>query len=404
LNRQELSQFHLWQRIVEQEYGIEKARPGLDRLRPYVIDDVESIEALKPIIITVAGTNGKGETIAYLAQALKQKNISYCLWTSPHLLSVAERFQNELGNISEADFTRIATEVHADYELVRGQISFYEFFFTVFTRWVKQLRPQVLLLEVGLGGRLDCVNYFSAKLVLIPSISRDHQEYLGNRYEQILAEKLGVLRADSHLITSFYLNYLIENTRRFSQQLGNSYYNLVPDKNDPFFVANRNLAWSGLQFLVQRGYLQFELSSLPMKQYVLAGRSEQLQIGHMSFELYGSHNVDGLRKLVQYLCSNPYNIQRNCILLSFSDRAEQDLRSMVKSLRPLLKLGLEVYLTSFDHYRATKKMQELSTLVEGINYVEDWKTYFAHHSHQKQHWVVAGSYYFISAVKFHLQS
>ncbi len=398
------SQFLQWQSIVEKEYGIEKARLGLERLRPYVAEVIQAIEARKPIILTVAGTNGKGETIAFIAQALKQQNISFCLWTSPHLLSVSERFQNELGTIAENEFERIAAQVHSDYELVRGQISFYEFFFTVFARWVNQLRPQVVLLEVGLGGRLDCVNYFSAELVLIPSISRDHQEYLGNRYEQILYEKLGVLRSHSHLITSFYLKYLVEKTQQFCQNLGSAHHNIIPDKNDPFFAINKNLARAGLAYLVQQGRLSLDLSFFPDKQQVLAGRSELFQSGSITFELYGSHNVDGLRKLVQYLCRNPYNIERNCILLSFSDRAEQDLRSMVKSLTPLIKSGVKIYFTSFDHYRATSRMQELSQLVEGIYYIEDWKTHFTKCSHQKQHWVVAGSYYFISHFKSFFQS
>jgi dihydrofolate synthase / folylpolyglutamate synthase len=398
------SQFHNWQNVVEKEYGVEKARLGLERLRPYVAPVIQQIEARKPVIVTVAGTNGKGETIAFMAQALKQQGISYCLWTSPHLLSVAERFQNELGTISEEDFIRIATQVHADYQSVRGQISFYEFFFTVFARWVNEARPQVILLEVGLGGRLDCVNYFSADLVLIPSISRDHQEYLGNRYEQILVEKLGVLRAHSQLITSFSLQYLIQKTQHYSQALGNKYLNIIPDKNDPFFIMNRNLAWAGLAHLVQQGRLLLNLSQLPAKQDVLAGRSEQIQMGEMTFELYGSHNVDGLRKLVQYLCRNPYNIQRNCILLSFSDRAEHDLHSMVKSLAPLIAKGMSVYFTSFEHYRASSKMKDLSQLVEGIYYIEDWKAHFAKCSHHKQHWVIAGSYYFISHFKFHFHS
>ena len=71
-----------------------------------------------------------------------------------------------------------------------------EFLFYVFLKWISKFEIKVLILEVGLGGRLDAVNHFDCDLAVITSISRDHQAILGNSYLKILHEKLGIIRSN----------------------------------------------------------------------------------------------------------------------------------------------------------------------------------------------------------------
>ena len=87
-------------------------------------------------------------------------------------------------------------------------LSFYELSFWLFCHQLINEKPDLIILEVGLGGRLDAVNVFDANLVILTSISRDHTEFLGNTYKDIVSEKLGVLRESCKLVFSVNSEYL----------------------------------------------------------------------------------------------------------------------------------------------------------------------------------------------------
>ena len=184
-------------RVINELFTGEFFAPGVEKLRPY-------LEAFSPHIkklCIVAGTNGKGETVAALTQTLQSQGISVASWSSPHLQTVRERVLLNGEMFSEKLWLEQIEQLKGDVD----KLSYYEFLFILFWRLIESSDswPEVIILEVGLGGRLDAVNYFDADLVLIPSISRDHQEYLGQSYREILAEKLAVTRQSSHLITAF---------------------------------------------------------------------------------------------------------------------------------------------------------------------------------------------------------
>ena len=143
-------------------------------------------------IITVAGTNGKGSTCAYLEAMLSAAGYRVGLYTSPHLLRFNERIRlNQL----EVDDAAICSAFRA-IEAARGAISLSYFeFATLAAVWLfEQAAVDVMILEVGLGGRLDAVNVFDADVAVVTNIDIDHIEYLGDNREQIGREKAGVFR------------------------------------------------------------------------------------------------------------------------------------------------------------------------------------------------------------------
>lgn len=162
---------------------------GLDRVKA-VADNLK----LKPNfpIITVAGTNGKGSTCAMLSQIYTEAGFSVGCYTSPHLMRYNERVRINQQEISDADLC----SAFAAVEQARGNVALTYFEMgTLAAMWhFCQSKLDVLVLEVGLGGRLDAVNIFEPACSIVTAIDLDHMEYLGDTREKIGFEKAGIFR------------------------------------------------------------------------------------------------------------------------------------------------------------------------------------------------------------------
>lgn len=149
-------------------------------------------------IVHVAGTNGKGSVCSYLAHILREAGYSVGLFTSPHLTDIRERMEVDERKISEEAF---AAEFGKVRELVRGHEelphpAYFEFLFLMAMDWFQRQMPDYLILETGMGGRLDATNtVLSKEMTVITRIAMDHMQYLGDTIPKIAAEKAGILRA-----------------------------------------------------------------------------------------------------------------------------------------------------------------------------------------------------------------
>lgn len=149
-------------------------------------------------IIHVAGTNGKGSVCAYLRAILMEAGESVGMFTSPHLESMRERIciGNEM--ISEEDFISVFERVkeqavHAEEENLNHP-SYFEFLFLMAMVYFEEKNPDYIILETGLGGRLDATNCVTPDLCVITEIGYDHMQYLGNTIGEIAAEKAGIIK------------------------------------------------------------------------------------------------------------------------------------------------------------------------------------------------------------------
>src|SRR3989344_5917430 len=137
-------------------YGQEHMRPGLDRIEKALKKILPEFHQTK--IVIIAGTNGKGETTLRLAKHLESH--SHCVWTSPHIERLTERFRSERGEIELDELKSVIQECHETVLSEKLELSFYEFLFFVFCKWASKNPPEYLLLEGGLGGKPDAVNAF----------------------------------------------------------------------------------------------------------------------------------------------------------------------------------------------------------------------------------------------------
>ncbi len=173
----------------------------LETMHPKAIDmGLERVAQVKehldihfdcPVII-VGGTNGKGSTCAMLESILLQAGYRVGLYTSPHLLDFNERARINGDPASD----QALIEQFAEVEAKRADISltYFEFTTLAILRLFAQAQLDAVILEVGLGGRLDAVNALDADVAIVTSVDIDHTEYLGNTREQIGFEKAGIFR------------------------------------------------------------------------------------------------------------------------------------------------------------------------------------------------------------------
>ncbi len=376
-------------------YGQEQMRPGLDRMRQALFQILPQFQHTK--IITIAGSNGKGETTLRLSTLLKSEK--HNAWISPHIERITERFRNEEGEISFEELRNLIQLCHEKVVSENLSLSFYEFLFLVFCTWSSKNPPDYLLLEVGLGGRLDAVNVFDADLVLIPSISREHQEILGYRYDLILKEKLGTLRSKTLCLHFMENDYLVEQSNAFATSVGAKVValkNLIQVPVYEFSLRNQLLASAAFCHLMHKHFVPTEwmtpLTFLEHRGEVRSGKHEWI--------FFGSHNVDGLRKLIQFLHSGTYNFSKppyDTVIVAFSRRSLQDLRLMIRMLKQA-QIG-KIVVTVFDHPKAAaSETMEVLSREEGFQFVHDIDS-FVQKAQSSQRMLVTGSYYFLGHFK-----
>lgn len=167
-----------------------KIKLGLGAMRAFLTEIGQPERQLN--IVHVAGTNGKGSVSASLLNVLQRAGYRVGLYTSPHLSCVRERCRINDRFISEEDFARIAQRI-IDV-LGENSITYFEFTTALALLWFAESDLDLVILETGLGGRLDATNVVTPLVTVITSISMDHEAYLGNSLTEVAGEKAGVIK------------------------------------------------------------------------------------------------------------------------------------------------------------------------------------------------------------------
>ena len=203
------------------------------------VGEVKNRMGLQPTcpVVVVAGTNGKGSVCAFLTQIYKQAGFKVGTLTSPHLLRFNERIALNGQPVDDdsivAAFERI--------EAARDEISltYFEFNTLAAVDIFIQAQVDVMILEVGLGGRLDAVNVFDADVAVVTSVDLDHQAFLGDTIEQVGFEKAGVFRTGKPAICG--QNPAPESLRQHAEQIGAT---LLLIQRDFAYSKLENQQWS----------------------------------------------------------------------------------------------------------------------------------------------------------------
>ncbi len=169
---------------------------GLERIR-CVAERLNLLHPSAPVI-TVTGTNGKGSCIAGLEQIYLTVGLKVGVFQSPALFKINEEIRLDGKDVSDSDLEKSFSQIHA----LQGEISLTLFEYMTLAALIlfKQAAVDLIILEVGLGGRLDAVNIVDAEMAIVSSIALDHQAFLGETRAKIALEKSGIFRPGKPVI------------------------------------------------------------------------------------------------------------------------------------------------------------------------------------------------------------
>ncbi|EEC57171.1 bifunctional folylpolyglutamate synthase/dihydrofolate synthase [[Bacteroides] pectinophilus] len=362
-----------WEEAVEHINSVSRYgnRPGAECTKALLARLGNPERELK--VIHIAGTNGKGSVCMYIAGMLRSLGLNTGVFTSPHLIRENERirFNDEL--ISDEDFTDCFEKVHrAELELLKdgfGQISYFDFFVGIAMLYYAMKKPDVVILETGLGGRLDSTNAVeSPVMTVITSISLDHVAILGDTVEKIAAEKAGIIKHGAPVVYVAGQEYShvieekaeamgikaagVEKSQCEIHEIGSKHIDFSLDsiyyKDNVFRLAtpavyqvmNAALAMTAVQMLVEsRCFDRIAYDSMDRQNYIdrirrglesvtWEGRMEQVCEG---FYIDGAHNPDGIAALLDTAAAMKKNTRGHYVLM-FSAVNDKDYSSMIKEI------------------------------------------------------------------------
>ncbi|MCG8015528.1 MAG: bifunctional tetrahydrofolate synthase/dihydrofolate synthase [Candidatus Thiodiazotropha sp. 'RUGA'] len=209
-----LEQWLDWQTTLhpkEIELGLGRVASVWRRLNP---------AGLQSLVVTVAGTNGKGSSVAMLESIYRQGGYRVGAYTSPHLVRYNERIRIDGREVSDEALCLAFEQV----DQARGEtvLTYFEFATLAALMIFAEQPLDLVILEVGLGGRLDAVNIINADLALITTVDLDHTDWLGNSREEIGLEKAGIMRPKQPVVVGD--SGIPESVPGFAKQIGAELY------------------------------------------------------------------------------------------------------------------------------------------------------------------------------------
>lgn len=386
---------------------------GLERLLQ--IPNIQTLTSFQCPVVTIGGTNGKGSNVAFLEAVLLAAGYPVGAYTSPHLLRYNERIRINGQAVSDDALCLAFEKINA----MRGNtsLSFFEFTTLAALYLFKQAKLDAVLLEVGLGGRLDAVNIVDADIAIIASIALDHMQYLGHTREEIGQEKAGIMRSkrpvicgDSDIPSSILqhakkLNAPLygkdrgfqyqKNGNVWSWQGQNNRFDHLPLLQLP--MQNAATALMALELLEAKLPVDEAFLRKGLSQACLPGRFQL--IGRTVFDV--AHNPAAAELLAQQLLANPAPGGKQIAVIGML--ADKDIK---QTLKPLAKLIDQWYIGSLHVPRGAKASVLAKALAsEGISTyycfdtVEDAYSQALANADKQDRIIVFGSFHTVAAVQ-----
>lgn len=406
-------------------------KPGLSRVE-WMLEELGHPER-RLRTLHIGGTNGKGSTVSFLRHMMQAGGYRVGTFTSPYIVRFNERISVKGEEISDTDLIETANhikplvdELHSS-EL--GSPSEFEVITVIAMQYFARVAvPDYVLFEVGLGGRLDSTNVIHPLLSIITNVGLDHTAILGDRIEQIAAEKAGIIKEGTAVVTAAEKPEAIEVIRNQCVEKNAKLYKL----DESFFYEHNGPVACGERFdyrspfikreqlwIGMRGHHQIQNASVAvmaidyLKQYFALvldeddiasglqkaswpGRFEQVSESPLMI-LDGAHNPEGVQSLSQTL--QRYYPDKE-IHVMFAALKDKDINGM---LHPLYEIAAKITFTTFAFERAAcaESLYEQSDFSAKAA-ESDWKQAIERAldtTDESVVYIVTGSLYFISEVR-----
>ena len=410
-------------------------KPGLKRME-WMLEKLDHPEK-KLTSVHIGGTNGKGSTVTYLRSILEKAGYSTGTFTSPYIEQFNERISVNGVPISDEDLVKVANVIYplsiqmedtelegpSEFEIITAMAIYY---------FAEIHQVDMVIFEVGMGGRFDSTNVIHPLLEIITNIGLDHVQFLGDTYKDIAFEKAGIIKKGTSLITAVDQQDAQDVILSRASELDVPAFLLERDiilnnhvsipTGETFTYKDDQYTLSDIQ-ISMFGRHQTKNAALAVKAALLLGTKHGLNISenHIReglknaywpgrFEILshqplividGAHNEEGVNALVEELNKRYSTIKKRII---FSALADKKLDKMIHKMD---EAADKITFVSFDYPRATPAEELLSySHNENKSCNNDWKQAVKEEVQSltaNEMLVVTGSLYFISVVKPYLQ-
>ena len=412
-------------------------RPGFDRMHQALSLLGQPQESL-PSIIQLAGTNGKGSTLAYLQGLFISQGLRVGAFSSPHILAFNERLMVNGQPIEDEKLLELVrTMVELNEKLMAqdwGPLSGFELYTVMMLVYFSQCQLDVCLIEAGVGGLWDCTNVLEADMALITTIGFDHQDRLGQTLAEIAQQKFGIIKPNTGRVGLGRLPQ--EALAVLPEILANlNYQGDVMQLGRDFHVTpvqeGRGLSKRSWQVTLPSGRHFDQVTIAMLGQH----QGDKLALALAAFEAWmnqkqgeidwdqalaalegvnwqgrleclsqaplilvdGAHNSQGLQALDDFLTHDLADYQ---VTVIFAGLKRKDQASHLTYLHKWAEEGMAVYLSTFDYPGAmTQADWQAQTALPFLDWQPKLAAYQASQQEAKKALILTGSLYFISQVK-----
>jgi len=398
---------------------------GLERMHDLLAELKVSHRDLP--FVHIAGTNGKGSTVNYLKNIMMEQGYKVGTFTSPHIESIKERIMINDEYIAESDFLSLFRQVMQTIEAMEQEQVYptqFEILTVIALMYFQEKRPDFVIMETGLGGRLDSTNVIQPLLSIITNVSFDHTNILGNTIQEIATEKAGIIKENSYVITGVREGEALSVVQKKAEEqhselrvLG-EHFQVVEQATQPdgetftyisedcrmekmqlrmlgkHQIENAALAIAAALLLKEKYYYSFQEDSIRngVQKAIWRGRLERISSNPYVI-VDGSHNEAGIETLIQTLQAR---YQKKKIVFITAALADKDVSSMMSKLE---KVASHIICTQFTMDRALEA-EQLAKHCESVtcSVYDDWKAALdegIQNADDETVVVVTGSLYFL---------
>ncbi|MGM0874444.1 MAG: bifunctional folylpolyglutamate synthase/dihydrofolate synthase [Bacillota bacterium] len=408
-------------------------KPGLKRME-WLLEELRHPEKNIPIV-HVAGTNGKGSTISYMLHMLTEAGYKVGSFTSPYIETFNERISVNGQPISDQEMLGLVNAVKPYVEKIEqtdlgGPTEFEIITTMMFLYFGKHNPPDFLLLETGLGGRLDSTNIIEPFLSIITNVGYDHMNILGETIAEIAGEKAGIIKHNVPIITAAEnhealkvisevahikdANLLVygKEINIIEKQLDNdgemfsiqtpyeTYKDVIISMRGQHQIKNAALAITAIDYLKKISKVKIAEDQIRkgLEKTFWKGRFELVN-SNPEIIIDGAHNKEGIESLIETLIRHYPNKKIHILYSALKDK------DYIEMIERLSSIATSMHFTSFNFPRAATAIELYSACsIQEKTYSESWQSIFDNllttYQDQKEDLVVVtGSLYFISNIR-----
>jgi len=271
-------------------------------------------------VIHIAGTNGKGSVCAMMNAILAETGYKVGMFTSPHLVKINERFRINNKLITDKKLAKLTKKVNQLQKQHKINLSFFETLTIIAYLYFKEKNPDFVILETGLGGRLDATNTCSPILTIITNISLEHTDILGNTIQKIAKEKAGIIKNNIPVVTNasgLSLKIIKQIAKKHNSKLIKAKNNMKTNLKGTFQTENAKIASTALkQLKIKQNYIKKGLNKV-----IWPGRFEK----KANILLDCAHNPAGIKALMRSIKMKP--------IIIFGAMRDKNIKQMAKFLK-----------------------------------------------------------------------